>query len=112
MSGFAPSPSEVLSLSEIKTEEMARISTGLQELDHVLGGGLLLGAVILVGGDPGIGKSTLLLQAIAALSQTQRSLYMSGEESLAQISLRAQRLGIQAECLRLVSETSLERIFL
>jgi DNA repair protein RadA/Sms len=82
----------------------------LQELDRVLGGGLVSGSVVLVGGDPGIGKSTLLLQVLATLSGQLASLYVTGEESLEQISLRAGRVGIEGDGIRLLSETSVERI--
>lgn len=87
-----------------------RTSTGLEELDRVLGGGLVAGSVTLLGGDPGIGKSTLLLQAAAAIGGAQAVLYATGEESLHQIALRARRLGLDAARVRLVAETSVERI--
>ena len=92
---------------------MPRFSTGLSEFDRVLGGGLVTGGVVLIGGDPGIGKSTLLLQSLAQLSTQKHALYVSGEESDAQIALRAQRLGLndtQAGELRLLAEIQLERI--
>ena len=97
-------------LSAIKTDQQLRTSVGMQELDRVLGGGLVTGSVVLIGGDPGIGKSTLLLQVLATLSGKLDSLYVTGEESLQQISLRANRLGIQGDEIRLFSETSVERI--
>jgi len=97
-------------LSAIKTDQQLRSSVGMQELDRVLGGGLVAGSVVLIGGDPGIGKSTLLLQVLAALSGDLDSLYVTGEESLQQISLRASRLGIAGDDIRLFSETSVERI--
>ena len=87
-----------------------RTSTGLEELDRVLGGGLVAGSVTLLGGDPGIGKSTLLLQAAAAVGGEQAVLYATGEESLHQIALRARRLGLDAARVRLFAETSVERI--
>ncbi len=87
-----------------------RTSTGLEELDRVLGGGLVAGSVTLLGGDPGIGKSTLLLQAAAAIGGEQAVLYATGEESLHQIALRARRLGLDAARIRLFAETSVERI--
>ncbi|HXR62945.1 MAG TPA: DNA repair protein RadA [Rudaea sp.] len=87
-----------------------RTLIGIGELDRVLGGGLVDGSVVLVGGDPGIGKSTLLLQTLGALGARARSLYVSGEESLAQIASRAQRLGLPLEPLRCVAETCVERI--
>ena len=90
---------------------MPRISTGVDEFDRVLGGGLVTGGVALIGGDPGIGKSTLLLQALAELSARGDSvLYISGEESGAQIALRAKRLGIQAPDLEVLAEIQLEKL--
>ena len=98
-------------LSEISLEEEDRITTGLEELDRVLGGGLVAGSLTLVGGDPGIGKSTLLLQVCRNLSGDNREvLYVSGEESLKQIKLRANRLGVFNEHLKLLCETSLSVI--
>jgi DNA repair protein RadA/Sms len=99
------------SIHEITTAEEGRALTGIGEFDRVLGGGLVPGSVILIGGDPGIGKSTLLLQAFAAISQQDLTcLYVSGEESQRQIKMRAERLGIAAPNLLILSETSLERI--
>ena len=88
------------------------VHTGINEFDRVLGGGMVQGAVVLLGGDPGIGKSTLLLQTMAGLAQSGRAkpLYVTGEETLAQIALRARRLGVNVEGLRLLTETSIERI--
>ncbi len=98
-------------LSEISLEEEDRISTHMQELDRVLGGGLVRGSLTLVGGDPGIGKSTLLLQVCRNLSEDKRQvLYVSGEESLKQIKIRANRIGEFGACLKLLCETSLETI--
>jgi DNA repair protein RadA/Sms len=97
-------------LSAVKVDQQLRTSVGMQELDRVLGGGLVTGSVVLIGGDPGIGKSTLLLQVLATLSGRLDSLYVTGEESLQQISLRASRLGIKGDEIRLFSETSVERI--
>ena len=102
--------SSIHSMAEIDLDDETRISTGFSELDRVLGGGLVPGSVILIGGDPGIGKSTLLTQTMAALSARLRSLYVTGEESLQQVGLRAQRLGIPATALRLLAETEIERI--
>ncbi len=107
-SGETPVP--VQRLSAVKTDQQLRTSVGMQELDRVLGGGLVSGSVVLIGGDPGIGKSTLLLQVLSALSGGLDSLYVTGEESLQQISLRAHRLGINGDDIRLFSETSVERI--
>ncbi len=85
-------------LSEIEISEESRITTGIRELDRVLGGGIVQGSLVLVGGDPGIGKSTLLLQMCRNLSHMERDiLYISGEESLQQIRMRAQRMGTFSE---------------
>ncbi len=98
-------------LSEITLDETIRISTGIGELDRVLGGGLVPGSVVLVGGDPGIGKSTLLLSAAGRLSGNGVGvLYVSGEESLRQTKLRATRLGLASSTLRLLADTQLEVI--
>ncbi len=99
----------VQKLSEISSENHQRISTGLSELDKTLGGGLVIGSVVLIGGDPGIGKSTLILQSLANINQNNTTLYISGEESEAQISNRAIRLGINEDIL-LLSESNLERV--
>ena len=98
-------------LSEISIEEKDRVTTGYQELDRVLGGGVVSGSLVLVGGDPGIGKSTLLLQVCRNLSATgQKVLYISGEESLKQIKLRANRVGQVTGDLKFLCETSLDHI--
>ncbi len=98
-------------LTEIVADEKGRVQIGIGEFDRVLGGGVVLGSVILVGGDPGIGKSTLLLQAMNRIaSQGRKILYVSGEESLQQTKMRADRLGIFSDQLFVVSETSLEKI--
>jgi DNA repair protein RadA/Sms len=107
--------SPVRSLHEIESADVPRFSTGIGEFDRVLGGGLVSGGVVLIGGDPGIGKSTLLLQALASLAKTRRVLYVSGEESDAQIALRAERLGLMEPPasladLRLFAEIQLEKI--
>ncbi len=101
--------SKVQPLSAVKSEDKLRLSTGLSELDRTLGGGLVDGSVVLIGGDPGIGKSTLILQAMAAINQTHTTLYISGEESAQQVSDRALRLSISEDVL-LLSETHLEKI--
>ena len=101
--------SKVQNLSEISTENKTRLTTGLSELDRTLGGGLVDGSVVLIGGDPGIGKSTLILQALAAINQSNTTLYVSGEESAEQVSERAIRLGIKEDIL-FISETHLEKI--
>jgi DNA repair protein RadA/Sms len=100
----------VLSLADIEAVDVPRFGTGIEEFDRVLGGGLVAGGVVLIGGDPGIGKSTLLLQALANISQAKSTLYVSGEESGAQIALRARRLGVEATSLKLQAEIQLEKI--
>lgn len=102
-------------LADIEASDVPRFSTGVSEFDRVLGGGLVPGGVVLIGGDPGIGKSTLLLQSLAEIARDRRALYISGEESAAQIALRAQRLslldpGSTASELRLLAEIQLEKI--
>ncbi|MCX7960592.1 MAG: DNA repair protein RadA [Burkholderiales bacterium] len=99
-----------LALAAIEARERERLATGIDELDRALGGGLVPGQVTLIGGDPGIGKSTLLLQALAALGASARTLYVSGEESAEQVALRARRLALEAHAVRLVAETQLEAI--
>ena len=101
----------VQSLDTVSAENIIRIRTGLSEFDRVLGGsGLVTGSVTLIGGDPGIGKSTLLLQALAAISETAPVLYVTGEESTQQIALRAQRLGLAADKVRVFTENRVETI--
>ncbi|MCC6072991.1 DNA repair protein RadA [Massilia sp. GCM10020059] len=100
----------VLSLTDIEAVDVPRFGTGIEEFDRVLGGGLVAGGVVLIGGDPGIGKSTLLLQALANISQVKNTLYVSGEESGAQIALRARRLAVEAKDLKLQAEIQLEKI--
>ncbi|MDE2082568.1 MAG: DNA repair protein RadA [Burkholderiales bacterium] len=100
----------VATLSEIAAADIARTPTGQDELDRVLGGGIVEGAVVLIGGDPGIGKSTLLLQAVDALSAQMNVLYVTGEESGAQIALRARRLGLAGRKVRVLAEIQLEKI--
>jgi DNA repair protein RadA/Sms len=97
-------------LSSIKPKEVERIATGISEFDRALGGGLVPGGVVLIGGDPGIGKSTLLLQALSHLAADQKVLYVSGEESGEQVALRARRLGLETGGLQLMAEINLERI--
>ena len=101
--------SKVQNLSEITAQNKERLSTGLSELDRTLGGGLVDGSVVLIGGDPGIGKSTLILQALAVINTTNSTLYVSGEESAEQVSERAIRLEINEDIL-FISETHLEKI--
>ncbi len=100
----------LVNLSEIETRETERIATGIAEFDRALGGGLVAGGVVLIGGDPGIGKSTLLLQALSLLSSGCKVLYVSGEESGEQVALRARRLGLDTRSLRLMADINLERI--
>ena len=110
--GYAGDASQnrVQLLTDVKPKSEGRFSTGIAELDRVLGGGLVAGSVVLIGGDPGIGKSTLLIQTLAQLSDRLSTLYVSGEESPEQISLRAHRLGLPCENLQLLPETCVERI--
>ena len=104
------SSATVRKLSDIDAVDVPRFSSGIDEFDRVLGGGLVSGGVVLIGGDPGIGKSTLLLQALSNLSTDRRVLYVSGEESGSQIALRARRLGVESPNLALLAEIQLERI--
>lgn len=97
-------------LTEVQARETARLATGLGEFDRVLGGGMVEGGVVLLGGDPGIGKSTLLLQALAEMSSRYKTLYVSGEESAEQIALRARRLGLAQADIPLLTEIRLEAI--
>ena len=107
--GKADAP-QVMALADVRHQEDARVSTGIAEFDRVLGGGLVEGAVVLVGGDPGIGKSTLLLQAVARMAATLPGLYVTGEESLAQVAGRAARLGLPLDGVNALAETAVERI--
>ena len=99
-----------VNLSQIEARESERIATGIGEFDRALGGELVAGGVVLIGGDPGIGKSTLLLQALSLLAATNKVLYVSGEESGEQVALRARRLGLETRALQLMAEINLERI--
>ncbi len=101
---------KVTRLASIAEEADQRSATGIGELDRVLGGGLVSGSVVLIGGDPGIGKSTLLLQMLGAIGSRMRSLYVTGEESLAQVAARGRRLDITLDGLEALAETSIERI--
>src|SRR5262245_59999917 len=105
---YSAAPAASVALQDIHARELERVPTGVDELDRALGGGLVAGQVVLLGGDPGIGKSTLLLQTLAALSQ--EVLYVSGEESAEQVALRARRLALEADGVRLIAETQLERV--
>ena len=103
--------SKLTRLGEVETNEAPRLITGIGELDRALGGGLVRGAVVLIGGDPGIGKSTLLLQALTLMSESCKVVYVSGEESAQQIALRSQRLKVNSDKLDFLAEIQLERIF-
>ncbi len=100
----------VQSLVEVQPGDVERTTTHQAELDRVLGGGLVPGSVVLIGGDPGVGKSTLLLQTVATMSEQMSTLYVTGEESLQQVSMRAHRLNLKADKVRLLAETSIESI--
>ena len=106
-------PSAILSLDKVDSKNFERIKTNISEFDRVLGGGIVLGSLVLLGGDPGIGKSTLLLQSLVGISQNKaltKILYVSGEESAQQIKLRAERLKIKNEKIFLLAESDLENI--
>lgn len=113
-SGYSSSASTLLTrplaISEIDTKDEHRYHTGLSELDRVLGGGLVKGSLVLISGDPGIGKSTILLQICEYLGQKLRILYVSGEESARQIKLRAGRLGVSSPNLRILAETDVQLV--
>lgn len=106
---LAPS-TRAVKLSDVQAQELPRIPTGSEEFDRVLGGGFVPGGVVLIGGDPGIGKSTLLLQALAHLSSSASTLYVSGEESVDQVALRAKRLALESNALTVLAEIQLEEI--
>ncbi len=107
---WANQRSSITALEDVVLHEEQRLNCGLSELNRVLGGGLVYGSVVLIGGDPGIGKSTLLLQTLANLSTQETVLYVTGEESLQQVAMRAQRLGLPLAGLRLLAETQVEAI--
>ncbi|THF55866.1 DNA repair protein RadA [Pseudothauera rhizosphaerae] len=107
---LAGTTSRLQPLAELEARETPRVPTGIEEFDRVLGGGLVPGGVVLIGGDPGIGKSTLLLQALSGLAPVQPAVYVSGEESDEQVALRAQRLQLESSPLQLLAEINLERI--
>jgi DNA repair protein RadA/Sms len=109
--GYAGEQSPVQNLSDIDLQALPRFSTGIDEMDRVLGGGLVPGSVILIGGNPGAGKSTLLLQVMCLLAAQDRpALYVTGEESLQQVGMRAQRLQLPRDNLKLLAETNVEQI--
>ncbi len=104
------SGNKIQTLAEIALNEVPRFSSGTGEFDRVLGGGFVPGSVVLIGGNPGAGKSTLLLQTLCTLARTMPALYITGEESLQQVAMRAQRLGLPTDQLQMLSETSVEAI--
>ena len=109
--GYAGAPAgEVQTLAEISLEDLPRLSSGAGEFDRVLGGGFVAGSVVLIGGHPGAGKSTLLLQTLCHLAGQMPALYVTGEESLQQVAMRAQRLGVPTDKLQMLSETNVESI--
>jgi DNA repair protein RadA/Sms len=108
--GASGGASKPMLLSEVESAAEARRPTGLAEFDRVLGGGVVQGSLVLIGGDPGIGKSTLLLMAVDRLSADRAALYVSGEESLKQTRLRAERLGVKSQQLHVFAETDLEKV--
>ncbi|MFD2167809.1 DNA repair protein RadA [Thalassotalea euphylliae] len=110
-SGYAGAVNaEVQTLDTIDLTDLPRFSSGFAEFDRVLGGGIVPGSAILIGGEPGAGKSTLLLQTMCHLASQMQTLYITGEESLQQVAMRAKRLGLQTDQLKLLSETSVETI--
>jgi DNA repair protein RadA/Sms len=110
MAGVSAAAGRLQALGEVDAQDAVRAPTGIGELDRALGGGLVAGGVVLIGGDPGIGKSTLLLQALALLSASQPVLYVTGEESPAQVAMRARRLSLDADRVKLLAEINLEKI--
>ena len=110
-SNFSGNVPEAIAIQDIKTENLPRVKTQMEEVNHVLGGGIVPGSLILIGGDPGIGKSTLLLQVSAQINQGgHRVLYISGEESASQIKLRAERLGVKGTDFYIYPETDIDAI--
>lgn len=112
MAGFAGVLSEITAMQDVKIESIARIKTGLDEFDLVLGGGLVSDSAVLIGGDPGVGKSTILLQILSQMAKTHKPLYVTGEESLQQLAMRAKRLQLPIENLSLLAETNVEKILM
>ena len=108
--GYSSETSEVRNLDMVAAVDEERLPTGIGELDRVLGGGVVNGSVVLIGGDPGIGKSTLLLQMLAAVAPHLKTLYLSGEESSRQIALRARRLELDGKTIRLLTETRMDHV--
>lgn len=110
LSGFAAARSEVVSLSDVDLSDVPRVKSDVEEFDRVLGGGLVPGSSVLIGGHPGAGKSTLLLQIMCTLAQKHSALYVTGEESLQQVAMRAARLNLPKDKLSLLAETNVEKI--
>ena len=108
--GWAGDQAELKTLAEVSVEKIPRFSTQSSELDRVLGGGLVDGSVVLLGGDPGIGKSTILLQTLCAMAQHIPALYVTGEESQQQVAMRARRLELPQDKLKVMTETCIESI--
>lgn len=109
--GYAGQAANITTLNKVSVSHETRLPTGIGEFDRVLGGGLVTGSVVLIGGDPGIGKSTILLQTATHMaSANSAALYVTGEESLSQVALRAQRLDLPTDRLKVMAETCVERI--
>ncbi len=109
--GYAgETPGKVQVLADISLQELPRFSSSMGEFDRVLGGGFVPGSAVLIGGHPGAGKSTLLLQALCAVARTQTALYVTGEESLQQVAMRAQRLGLPVDKIQVLAETNVENV--
>ena len=108
--GYSGQAAQITTLDKVSVSLESRLLTGSQEFDRVLGGGLVEGSVVLIGGDPGIGKSTILLQTATHIANQQSALYVTGEESLSQVALRAQRLDLPTDQLKVMAETCVERI--
>ena len=108
--GWTGQQAQIKTLAEVSVEEIPRFSTASGELDRVLGGGLVDGSVVLIGGDPGIGKSTILLQTLCSIASRMPALYVTGEESQQQVAMRARRLGLPQDQLRVMTETCIESI--
>lgn len=108
--GWAGDKANIKTLAEVSVEEIPRFSTASGELDRVLGGGLVDGSVVLIGGDPGIGKSTILLQTLCNIATRFPALYVTGEESQQQVAMRARRLDLPQDKLKVMTETCIESI--
>ena len=108
--GWTGQQAQIKTLAEVSIAEIPRFSTASGELDRVLGGGLVDGSVVLIGGDPGIGKSTILLQTLCQMATRMPALYVTGEESQQQVAMRARRLGLPQDKLKVMTETCIESI--